>query len=337
MKVEPPEVSLLEVDVFTGMESEVIPPHTLRCLTCHVTESLERGSILLLKGTDPDWKVIEGCCGSSDGKILVMFANEGDQGWRIPPHSRVAVAREMKAEAELDLQMEEEALQVNIREIYIDPVEGSMVDNDDTTVQPDSEVKVEGRQEIRLPDGTLFPLPLGVNLEGMDSKQVHQIAKLLQENELAFSKGDLDLGYCDAIPHKINVTSNVPIRQPYRRIPPTQIAEVKKLLQDMLEKGIICKSSSPYASPIVLVRKKSGGLRLCIDYRQLNAVTIKDSFPLPRIEETLEVLGGAKYFSSLDLSHGYFQVAMVQESIEKTAFRVPWGLFEFKRNATRTL
>lgn len=82
---------------------------------------------------------------------------------------------------------------------------------------------------------------------------------------------------------------------------------------------------------MVLVRKKSGAIRLCIDYRQLNAITIKDSFPLPRIEETLEALGGSKYFSSLDLSHGYFQVAMGKDSIEKTAFRVPWGLYEFNR------
>ncbi|PIK60427.1 putative transposon Ty3-I Gag-Pol polyprotein [Apostichopus japonicus] len=93
----------------------------------------------------------------------------------------------------------------------------------------------------------------------------------------------------------------------------------------MLDKKIIKKSSSPYASPIVLVRKKFGGIRLCIDYRKINEITLKDSFPLPRIEETLEVLGGAKFFSSLDLAHGYFQVAMKEEDIPKTAFRVPWG------------
>ena len=103
------------------------------------------------------------------------------------------------------------------------------------------------------------------------------------------------------------------------------------MLQEMLDQGIIRHSKSSFASPIVLVKKKDGSLRLCVDYRQLNDRTVKDSFPLPRIEETLEALGGATFFSSLDLAHGYFQVRMHPDSIGKTAFRVPWGLYEFLR------
>ena len=88
---------------------------------------------------------------------------------------------------------------------------------------------------------------------------------------------------------------------------------------------------STYASPVVLVRKKDGTLRMCVDYRKLNVHTVWDSFPLPRIEESLQALRGAKYFSSLDLAHGYHQVKMDPGSIEKTAFEVPFGLFEFAR------
>ena len=95
--------------------------------------------------------------------------------------------------------------------------------------------------------------------------------------------------------------------------------------------GIIRKSSSPYASHIVLVRKKDGSCRLCVDYWKLNARTVRDSFPLPRIEESLEALRGARFFSSLDLAHGYHQVSMDPSSVSKTAFRVPFGLFEFTR------
>ena len=105
--------------------------------------------------------------------------------------------------------------------------------------------------------------------------------------------------------------------------------EVQELLQGLLEKGIIQRYTSPYASPTVLVRKKDGSLRLCIDYRKLNALTVKDAFPLPRIEESLKALGGSRFFSSLDMSHGYFQLLMHSDSIDKTAFRVPWGLFSF--------
>ena len=79
------------------------------------------------------------------------------------------------------------------------------------------------------------------------------------------------------------------------------------------------------------MKKKSGALRLCVDYRQLNAKCLKDAFPLPRIDESLEAMDGACLFSSLDLAHGYFQVTMHPDSISKTAFRVPWGLYEFIR------
>ena len=111
----------------------------------------------------------------------------------------------------------------------------------------------------------------------------------------------------------------------YRRVPPHLVDKVKKLLQDLMEKGLIRRSSSSYASAVVLVRKKSGTLRLCIDYRQLNAKCLKDAFPLPRIDESLEAMSGACFFSSLDLAHGYFQVTMHPDSVTKTAFRVPWS------------
>ena len=99
-----------------------------------------------------------------------------------------------------------------------------------------------------------------------------------------------------------------------------------------MERGIIRESSSPYASPIVLVRKKDGKLRICVDYRSLNAKTHKDAYPLPRIEEALQTLKGAKYFCSLDLAHGFHQLPMAPEDIEKTAFRTgTGGLYEYTR------
>ncbi|PIK36703.1 putative transposon Ty3-I Gag-Pol polyprotein [Apostichopus japonicus] len=198
--------------------------------------------------------------------------------------------------------------------------------------EADQDGDLEKTQQIfKLKDGSEIQLPPGICLSTGNYDQDCKIAMLLKENAEAFALGEFDLGFCDLIPHEIRVSSETPIRLPYRRIPPVKMDEVKTLLNDLMDKDIIRRSSSPYASPVVLVPKKSGALRLCIDYRQLNSVTVKDSFPLPRIEETLQALGGAKFFSSLDLSHGYFQVAMHPESIHRTAFRVPWGLFEFNR------
>lgn len=182
-------------------------------------------------------------------------------------------------------------------------------------------------------DGSSYVLPVGLSISqcNLSNEEKDKVVRLIQKHDSTFSKDDFDVGLCSKIPHKIQQTDNQPVRQSYRRIPPHQLSEVRELLQKLTEQGVIRQSNSPYASPIVLVKKKDGSLRMCIDYRQLNAKTIKDSFPLPCIEESLEALRGAQYFSSLDLAHGYHQVVMDKESVEKTAFRVPFGLFEYTR------
>ena len=102
------------------------------------------------------------------------------------------------------------------------------------------------------------------------------------------------------------------------------------MIQRMEEQGIVKPSASPWSSPIILVPKKDGTTRFCIDYRRLNAITKKDVYPLPRVDDILDTLGGCKYFS-LDLSSGYWQIEMDSESAEKTAFSTHCGLFEFTR------
>lgn len=110
---------------------------------------------------------------------------------------------------------------------------------------------------------------------------------------------------------------------------------MKSHINQLLEAKIIRESCSPYASPIVLVRKKDGRLRLCVDYRLLNTKTRKDAFPLPRIEESLDALFGARWLSTIDLASGYNQVPVAEEDKPKTAFCTPSGLFEL--NALRVV
>ena len=101
------------------------------------------------------------------------------------------------------------------------------------------------------------------------------------------------------------------------------------MVEDMLQQGVIKESVSPWASPVVLVKKKDGSMRFCVDYRKLNAITKKDVFPLPRIDDALDLLGNSVYFSTLDLASGYWQVKMDTDSREKTAFTTHKGLYEF--------
>ena len=99
---------------------------------------------------------------------------------------------------------------------------------------------------------------------------------------------------------------------------------------DMLTNGVIKESSSPWSSPILMVPKKDGTFRFCVDFRALNELTMKDPFLFPRIDETLESLGGARYFSALDLASGYWQVELDEQDKEKTAFTTPRGHYEFE-------
>ena len=138
-----------------------------------------------------------------------------------------------------------------------------------------------------------------------------------------------DAGYCDLSPHHIDTKDASPIKQQARRLPFHQRQPLQRLLSDLLDKGVIRESASPWAAPIVLVKKTDGSLRLCVDYRKLNAVTVPDAYPLPRISDTLDSFSGCSVFSTLDLATGYWQLAMSPEDQSKTAFTTPLGLYEF--------
>jgi hypothetical protein len=117
-------------------------------------------------------------------------------------------------------------------------------------------------------------------------------------------------------------------KRPYQ-MPPTELAELKKQLQELLDKGFIRPSTSPWGCPSLFVKKKDESLRLCIDYRPLNAVTIKNKYPLPRIDVLFDQLVRAKVFSKIDLRYGYHQINIRASDIPKTAFSTRYGLYEY--------
>ncbi|GFY06098.1 retrovirus-related Pol polyprotein from transposon 412 [Trichonephila clavipes] len=162
-------------------------------------------------------------------------------------------------------------------------------------------------------------------------EQKSSAERMFQEFEdVFFSRNSSDIGHTTVTQHRIDTADHPPIKQHPRRLPFAKQEEVGTLLREMQENDIIEPSSSPWASPIVLVRKKDGSTRFCVDYRKLNDVIKKDSYPLPRIYDTLDTLSGHKWLSTLDLKSGYWQVEIHPEDGEKTAFTSGQGLWQFK-------
>ena len=184
-----------------------------------------------------------------------------------------------------------------------------------------------GKQTVTSDPATTID-DVDLSASSLTSEQTNQLKELLREFKPLFaSKGDT-LGHTSTVKHGIK-TSASPIRQPQRRLPVALKSVVQQEVTKMLNQGVIRPSNSPWASPVVLVRKKDGTWRFCIDFRKLNSVTHRDAYPLPRIDATLDSLAGAKFFTTLDLASGYWQVELEEEDKEKTAFTTPQGLFEF--------
>ena len=141
---------------------------------------------------------------------------------------------------------------------------------------------------------------------------------------------DGERGEISLVEFAIDTGDAAPTKQGACRIPHVAREEINSQLEKMQIKGVIQPSESPWASPVVLVRKRDGNLRFCVDYQALNAVTKADVRPLPRIDDFLDKLGKAKCFSSLDLAAGYWQIKVRPDSQEKTAFITHHGLYKFK-------
>ena len=155
--------------------------------------------------------------------------------------------------------------------------------------------------------------------------------KKLAKHQGAFAKGADDLGRTHLVQHEIRTPPDLrPLRQPARRFPFWKQTEAKEIVDDLLRRDLIEPSATPWEAPVVMVKKKHNTTRLCVDYRRLNNHTIPDAYPLPRIDDSLDALGGSKWFCTLDLASGYWQVGMSKSAQEKSAFITSGGLYSWK-------
>ncbi len=164
----------------------------------------------------------------------------------------------------------------------------------------------------------------------LDAEERSAVETFVCDNADVFSKSEYDIGRTHLVRHRIDTGDHMPFKEPLRRHPMAYWPVIDKHVAEMLANDVVEPAASPWASNVVLIRKKDGTMRFCVDYRRLNDVTRKDSYPLPRIEDCLSALGGACYFSTLDLRSGYWQTAMDERDADKTAFVTRRGVFRFK-------
>ena len=170
-----------------------------------------------------------------------------------------------------------------------------------------------------------------IKLDGLSEEQEALAREMLLEESQSFSMNESDIGVAKGLNLDINLEDKKPVQKNYVSVPRPLYTEVKSYIEDLLNKEFITPSTSAWSSPVVCVRKKDGSLRLCVDYRGLNGKTIKDRHPLPRIQETLDNLGGKQWFTVLDQGKAYHQGFINPRDRHLTAFITPWGLFEWVR------
>ncbi|UYV64119.1 hypothetical protein LAZ67_2006616, partial [Cordylochernes scorpioides] len=165
---------------------------------------------------------------------------------------------------------------------------------------------------------------------GLSEIQRLQLVSCLDEFIGIFDFGSTPIKPTSTVKHKINTGDQSPIKQRPYRVAPSERRLIQDEVNKMIENHIVKPSESPWSSPVILVRKKDGTWRFCVDYRRLNKTTKKDVYPLPRIDDALDSLAGSSYFSTMDLRSGYWQIEVDEKDREKTAFITPDGLYEFQ-------
>ncbi|GBO01669.1 Retrovirus-related Pol polyprotein from transposon 297, partial [Araneus ventricosus] len=170
-----------------------------------------------------------------------------------------------------------------------------------------------------------------IKLNHLTSSQQQQVLELLNKYNNVFAQNISDLGECGIIKHTIQLTDDIPTRQKPYRVPYNLKNEMKNQINILLDAGIIQPSTSPYCAPVLLVKKSDGSFRLVADLRKLNSKTIPDNFPLPKIDEMIDQLSGAKFFSTMDLTSGFHQMSMHPDHMHYTGIATEFGLFEYKR------
>ena len=299
------EGQLRPVGAAVAAQDEVLPACSESILTAIVPllqSDLLLEPKLVTTGEDPGFMVARGLVSSADSRVPVRLINPG------PDEVHV------KAGTVLG-----EVWPLECQEVLAAPAAASAMKTASLACGPAAENELPDHLQELYEKST----------EKLKTDEQEQLRALLLRHQDLFAKHPLDMGRTAVISHSIDTGGARPIKQPARRPPLAFADQEEKIISEQKAAGVIQESSSPWASPLVYVRKKDGSVRPCVDYRQVNAVTTKDAYPLPRIDDCLDCLNGASLFSTLDLQSGYWQIEVKEEDRPKTAFITRHGLYEY--------
>ena len=327
----------------------LMPPSAIKSFKITATKSSSRYFALLESGEmrlPRDIMVMSTYAEIKNGIGNICIMNVSDHPVWLPAKLKIASVYEGKEENE-SLDTPFEYFHVNDQEIKVDFKSNVCKDDGAVNVQQNEQQTFVKSENTPKEDKTsaspeidakrkeiIVKILMDLKKSGhkFNDEQWKRLLALFKKYQHVFSTGDDDIGYCDVLHHKFNMKDETPVCVPHRRIPYNQHKEVKEHIKKLLNAGIIRESSSPYAAPICIVRKKDGSMRMCIDYRLLNKKTNFDAYNIPRVEEAVEALKGSKYYTTLDAAQGYHQVPIAESDKHKTAFRVgTGGLFEWNR------
>ena len=196
--------------------------------------------------------------------------------------------------------------------------------------EKEKESTTRPKNKYAIEDTTEWLLHMDVGESEYGENEVKRVKDLLQEYKDVFSQNEYDIGRSNLVPHTIKIVGEKPRRSGVRPLNPTLREEEEKQSKILQENDMIKPSKIEFACPVVMVRKKDRSYRFCCDFRNLNSVTRRNVYPLPRIDEILSTLTGAKVFSSVDMKSDYFKCSMTPEDAHKTAFAMQFDLFQWK-------
>nr|CAD2191876.1 unnamed protein product [Meloidogyne enterolobii] len=308
-----PKFRVMGIRAFKSLS---IPPES-QCLVPIRTETTDDTQIFSVnildkRLVDQDFCLIPTVIQPKNNLSIIPLINPTQEPKIIYQNMKIAFATE--------LALDQENLLFN--ECPIESINSTKLTGHDTLIEVDPTFKIDfSKSSLKEPD-------LGL------------LKSLCEEFSDIFSKSQYDLGSCKAGSHNIVTTTQEPITSKPHRTPFKYRDELKKHIQQLLNSGVMVQSDTPWVSNFVLVQKKDGGLRPCIDFRKLNEITVPDYFPLPRLETIMEKIGNCHLYSSLDLSSGYLQIPLTEEASRKCGLITEEGIFQMThlpfglRNAT---